>query len=788
MIILSVLRITRQSKNQYFHGALRVGFFRLVGVVASVWCGVALTVPFSAHAADIEAQEKTTQINHVIIKGNQRIEASTIETYLGATTGSHISKSGLNKGIKKLYSTGFFADVKLHFEGSDLVVEVIENPSINRVAFEGNKHIKDEDLDKEITLRARSIYTRTSVQTDVKRLLDVYRRNGRYSASIEPKIIQKEQNRVDLVYEIVEGPESAIRHITFIGNQAVSGSTLEGVIRSSESRWYQFLSNDDKYDPDRMSYDQELLRRFYRAQGYADFQVKSAFAELTPDKEAFYLTFTVEEGPKYQFGSVDVESGLKQDVKPELTALLSTQKGDTYNATEIETSIDKMVETLGDKGFAFVDVEPVLKRHPDKRVIDLTYNIKEGPRVYVERINIVGNISTLDEVIRREFRIAEGDAYSTTKLRRSEQRLQNLGYFENVKVDTEKGSTPDKTIINVVVAEKSTGEITLGAGFSSTDGPLADVGIKERNLLGRGQELRLRVLAAAQRQQFDIGFTEPYLFNRDVSGGFDLYKTTQDLRSESSFDRNAVGGKLRSEYALGEKLKHSVYYSFEQNEVSNIAYDASRFIKQQEGKNVTSMVGHSLTYDDRNNKFAPTDGWYLRLSEDIAGVGGDDKFLRHEAQGEYYYPIAPKWTLAMAGSGGHILSLDDYVRINQRFFVGGRELRGFNNAGIGPRDTLTKDALGGNVYYTASGEVQFPLGLPDDLGFTGALFVDAGSLWNVDDKGPEVADSSSLRTSTGFGVAWASPFGPIRVDFAKAILKEDYDIEETFRFSFGTRF
>ena len=773
------------SKNQ-LRGALRVKFSLAMKLGLAMLCVWGISLPMAAMAMD--AQEKGTQIGQVIIQGNQRIEPSTIETYLGATSGSTVTRSALNKGIKKLYQTGFFADVKIRFEGSDLVVEVVENPSINRVAFEGNKHIKDEDLEKEITLRSRSIYTRTSVQNDVKRLLDVYRRNGRYSANIDPKIIQQEQNRVDLVYEITEGPESAIRGITFIGNQAVSSSTLESVIRSSESRWYQFLSNDDKYDPDRMAYDQELLRRFYRAEGYADFQVKSAFAELTPDKNAFYLTFTLEEGLKYDFGKIEVESGLKEDLKPELEAMLSTKHGDTYNATEIETSIDKMVEMLGDKGFAFVDVEPVLKRHPDKHTIDLVYNVKEGPRVYVERINIVGNVSTLDEVVRREFRIAEGDAYSTTKLRRSEQRLQNLGYFENVKVETEKGSAPDKTIINVEVEEKSTGEITLGAGFSSTDGPLADVGIRERNLLGRGQELRLRVLAAAERQQFDIGFTEPYMWGRDVSGGFDLYKTTQDFRSESSFDRDAVGGKLRSEYALGEKLKHSVYYAYEQNEVSNIAFDASRFIKQQEGVNSTSMVGHSLIFDDRNNRFAPTDGWYLRLNQDFAGVGGDDKFVRHEAQSEYYYGIAPKWTLAFTGSAGHMIPLDDYIRINQRFFIGGRELRGFENAGIGPRDIITKDALGGNAYYTASGELQFPLGLPEDLGFTGAVFVDAGSMWEVDDAGPEIRDEASLRTATGVGVAWASPFGPIRVDFAKAIIKEDYDIEETFRFSFGTRF
>lgn len=727
-------------------------------------------------------------VNAIRIEGNQRIEPATIESYLGITKGENVTSAQMNTALKELYKTGFFNDVKLRTEGADLVVTVIENPSINKVAFEGNDKISDEDLEKEVTLRSRSIYTRTAVQTDVKRLLDVYRRNGRYSATIDPQVIQREQNRVDLVFNIKEGPESAIRNITFIGNKTFPTSTLDSIIRSEESRWYQFLTNNDKYDPDRLEYDKELLRKFYQSEGYADFKVKSAFAELTPDKDAFYLTFTMEEGPRYNFGDIDIDSDLAAKLAPELKPLLITQKGERYNATEVEQSIDKLIEILGDKGYAFVDIDPVLKRHKDSNVIDLSYNIKEGPRVYVERINIVGNVGTLDEVIRREFRLSEGDAYSTTKLQRSEQRLNNLGYFESVKVTNDKGSAPDKTIINVEVVEKSTGEITLGAGYSTSDGALADVGIRERNLMGRGQDLRFRVTAATRRQQFDIGFTEPYLFNRELSGGFDLYKTTQDFRTESSFDRNAVGGKLRAGYALSEKLNHSVYYAFEQNEIRNVDINASRFVKQQEGKNITSLVGHSLTYDDRDNRFTPTEGWFVELSQDLAGVGGDDKFLRNEAKTEYYIPIAPKWTVAMAGSAGHLLSLQDDIRINQRFFIGGKELRGFSNAGIGPRDLISRDALGGNIYYTGSGELRFPLGLPDDLGFTGALFTDVGSLWQSDDTGPEVADGNSLRASSGLGVAWASPFGPIRIDFAKAILKENYDETEFFRFSFGTRF
>jgi len=741
-----------------------------------------------ATASPALAASSEQLVEAITVEGNQRIETATIESYLEIKPGHKYTRYDLDKSMKLLYDTGFFSDISMNISSNVLTVQVTENPSVVTLAFEGNKALNDDDLTKEVSLHSRSIYTRTAVQRDVKRLLDVYRRKGFYSANIEPRIIQREQNRIDLVYEVTEGPETTIQHITFIGNKSFPSSTLEQVINSENYRWYKFLSNNDKYDPDRLAYDQELLRRFYRSQGYADFQVKSAFAELTPNRDAFYLTFTIEEGPRYTFGKIEMESEIKEENKDAILKKINTKSGDRFDATEIENSIDSMVAELGDRGYAFVDIEPVLKRNTKEQIIDLTYNVKQGARIYIERINIIGNVSTLDEVIRREFRLAEGDAYSTSKLRRSEQRLKNLGYFEEVSVTNEEGSASDKTVITVKVQEKSTGEITLGAGVSSTDGPLADIGLTERNLLGRGQELKFRVLAAAERQQFDVGFTEPYTFGRDVASGFDLYKITQDLTGQSSFNRDAVGGKIRAGYNLGEKLRHNVYYAFEENQVSQVQSNASRFIKDQQGTNITSLIGHSFIYDDRDNRLTPTDGWYLRVNEDFAGLGGDDKFLRHELLGEYYIPVAPKWTMAFAGSTGHLLSVGEDIRINQRFFVGGRDLRGFNNGGIGPRDITTNDALGGNMYYTGSAELQFPLGLPEDLGFSGAFFVDAGSLWEVDDVGPEIADIDSLRASAGFGVAWASPFGPIRIDFAKPFLKEEFDDLEMIRFSFGTRF
>jgi outer membrane protein insertion porin family len=373
-------------------------------------------------------------------------------------------------------------------------------------------------------------------------------------------------------------------------------------------------------------------------------------------------------------------------------------------------------------------------------------------------------------------------------MKRTEQRLNNLGYFEKVNIQNKPGSSPDKTEIDVEVAEKSTGQITFGAGFSTADGPLADVGISENNFLGKGQQLRARTMFAAKRQMYNIGFTEPYFMDRPVEAGFDVYKTTQDYLDEASYNRDSLGAILRFSYSLSEKLRHQMRYNIEQSEISDVQDDASRFIKDQEGKNTASIVGHSFIYDNRDNRQMPTSGYYWRLNQDFAGVGGDDTFVRHEAQGEYYYPIAKKWTFLLAGSAGNITGVGEDVRINQRFYIGSEEVRGFSRAGLGARDITTDDALGGNSYYAGTAEIRFPLGLPDDLGVTGATFVDVGSLWGAEDQGPEVRDASDPRVSAGFGVAWASPFGPIRIDIAKAFVKQDYDEEELIRFSFGTKF
>jgi outer membrane protein insertion porin family len=770
---------------------------RLAACVAVAWLAFGMlgiashlaraqqTGPTLAPAQDVVSEDV---IRGIRVEGNQRIEAPTIRSYMVVEIGEPFDPAKLDQSLKNLYATGLFDDVALGREGDELVVTVVENPIINRIAFEGNRRLDDEVLSNEVQLRPRVVYTRSRVQNAVSRILELYRRNGRFAATVEPKVIELDQNRVDLVFEINEGPLTDVSRIVFIGNEAFDDSALRDVIQTREAAWYRFLTSDDTYDPDRLAFDQELLRRFYLARGYADFNVGSAIAELTPDGRNFVITFTVDEGDRYDFGTIDLESRLP-DLEPEqLRELITTKSGDVYDADQVEESIVALSEEIGELGYAFVEVEPVPTKHPDERVIDLTYVINEGSRVYIERIDIVGNLRTLDEVIRREFRVDEGDAFNTALLRRSRQRIENLGYFEQVELNTQPGSSPDKTRIEVEVSERSTGELSFGAGFSTSDGPLGDIRLTERNLLGRGQSVRAEFTISARTQQIDFSFTEPYFLDRDLAAGFDLFRRRTDFQSEGSFDQKSLGGTLRASYPLTERWRHGLRFTVRQDEITDVDEDASRFIRDEEGDNLTILVGQDLTYDVRDTRFLPSDGYLIRLEQDVAGLG-DTQFIRHEATGSYYYPFTPNWVLNLAARGGYIFGYGgENVRLFDRFFLGGQTLRGFKFAGVGPRDITTDDALGGNLLFTTTAEQRFPLGLPEELRMFGRVFVDAGTLTELDVNGPEIADSGSIRASAGIGLSWLSPLGPIAIDLSQAFLKEEEDETEFFRLSFGTRF
>jgi outer membrane protein insertion porin family len=755
------------------------------------WCLLALLGDVLSQA---QAQESTISgdpsgvIQEIRVEGNQRIEAATIRSYMVVAPGEPFDPVKLDQSLKNLFATGLFDDVTIRREGDDVVVSLVENPIINRIAFEGNLRLDDEVLTSEVQLRPRVVYTRSRVQNAVSRILELYRRNGRYGATVEPKVIHLPQNRVDLVFEINEGPLTEIERIVFIGNQAFDDGDLRGVIQTKESAWYRFFTSDDTYDPDRLAFDQELLRRFYLSRGYADFNVRSAIAELTPDGKSFVVTFTVDEGEPYEFGEIAIDSRLR-DLEPEqLRALLRTESGDTYNADQIEDSILALTEEIGELGYAFVEINPIPTKDDENRSIDLTYVINEGSRVYVERIDIVGNVRTLDEVIRREFRLAEGDAFNTALLRRSRQRVQDLGFFESVELRTLPGSSPDKATIEVEVAERSTGELSFGAGYSTSDGPLGDIRLSERNLLGRGQSLTAAFTISARTQEIELSFTEPYFLDLDLAAGVDLFRRTTDFQSEGSFDQTTTGGTVRGSYPLTERLRHGLRATVRMDEIKGVSDDASIFIQEEEGSALTALLGHTLTYDVRDTQFLPSDGYLIRFDQSVADFGADTRYLRNELLMSYYYPFFPDWVINLAARGGYIHGLGEDVRLFDRFFLGGATLRGFKFAGVGPRDTSTDDALGGNLLYTGSAELRFPLGLPEELRIFGRTFVDAGTLYDSDAQGPQVEDSSELRAAAGIGLSWLSPLGPVSVDWAQAFLMNDEDQTEAFRVNFGTRF
>ncbi|MEE2662459.1 MAG: outer membrane protein assembly factor BamA [Pseudomonadota bacterium] len=734
------------------------------------------------------AQGSDNRLREIRIEGAQRIEHETIKSYMGIDVGDTISDGALDKALKSLFGTGLFADVRMQRDGSVIVVRIVENPIVNQIVFEGNKFLEKELLESEVKLRPRIVYTRSRVQTDSQRIIEIYRRSGRFAATVIPKIIKLPQNRVDLVFEINEGPPTEIRKIVFIGNRTFSDSDLREIIQTKESAWYRFLTSQDIYDPDRLTFDQELLRRHYLANGYADFRVVSAVAELTGDRKNFFITFTVEEGDRYRFGNIDIKTELKNVNVKTLIDGSRIKTGEWYNADRLENTIGVLSDSVGDLGYAFVDVRPKVRRDRARRIVDVSFVIREGRRAFVELVNITGNVRTLDKVVRREMSLVEGDAFNTSKLRLSRRNIQNLGFFDRVEVDTRSGSTPDKSVIEVKVKERSTGSISFGAGYSSTNGILGDTSIREQNLLGRGQDLKFGIQAGAKTKQADISFTEPYFLGKKLTAGFDIFRTIKDLQSESSYDKRSTGFALRTGYKVSKELSQRWKYTFRGDKITDVPSTASLAIKEQEGDSVTSSVGHKLLFDKRNNRLNPTKGYSVEIDNTIAGLGGDTRYFRNELRIASYYPVTEKWTIQLSSGVGYVLGLGKDVRIVDRFYLGGDSLRGFEVSGLGPRDSSTGDAVGGNWYYKGTLGVTFPVGLPKEYGVKGRIFSDAGSVGENDSSVSTIKDSSSLRLSLGTGLTWSSPIGPINIDFSKALLKESFDKTQTFRFSLGAQF
>ncbi len=766
-----------------------------------MWLAAGLAVPDIASAQGVAA---------IQVQGNKRVDADTIRGYFNLKPGERPDAAKIDEGLKALYATGMFEDVRISQAGGRVIVTVAENPVINRVAFEGNRRVKDEQLVNEVQSKPRSPLSRPLVQADVQRIIEIYRRSGRFDVRVEPKIIDRPNSRVDLVFEIKEGDRTTVRRIVFVGNKAFSDWRLKDVITTGQTNWLSFLKNNDVYDPDRVNADQELLRRFYLKNGYADFRIVSANVVNDPQSGGFVLTFTFDEGEQYRFGTIDVLSNVRAVDAAILRRLARGSPGAVYNAELVEKSMEEISIELAKRGYVFSQVRPRGDRDFANRRINVLYTVEEGPRVYVERINVRGNTRTRDYVVRREIDLYEGDAYNRAFVDRAERRLKNLGYFKNVKISNEPGSAMDRVIVNVDVEEQMTGEFSIAGGYSTADGFIGEVSVGERNFLGRGQLVRLSASYGQRSRGAEFSFTEPYFLGYGMAAGFDLFTKLTDQSTYYSYSNRATGGTLRAGFMLRDDLTLGLRYSLYQREISISGITPSAAIVQALGRTVTSSVGYTLLYNSLDNPQNPNEGMHVTFSQDFAGLGGDVQFIRSTVDGRYYYPLTSDFTLMLRGQAGNVYGWGSQpLNIFDHFFKGPELVRGFQTAGIGPRDLgpATQDALGGSIYWGGSVEVLFPLSfIPKDFGLRAAIFADAGSLWNY--QGATViaavpplpfyapcpagsnnatgnvcvADSNLIRSSVGASIIWASPFGPLRFDYAFALTQEPWDKLQSFRF------
>ena len=884
----------------------RSGAALLVGTILGGW-----SAPLVAQATDPAAvQPATTQapapaqppaaapapvqpaaaatvgtIRSIAVRGNERLEPETVRSYSNLQPGQEYSPETLDTALKDLYATELFTDVVI--TGGDtgnIVITVRENPVINRIVLEGNKRIKDDKIVPEIRLAPRQIFTRSKVRADVERIIELYKRQGRFAAQVEPKIVQLDQNRVDLVFEIYEGDKSKVRSINIIGNEAYPDGRLRKEMFTREAGGILgFLKSNDSYDPDRLAADQQKLRSFYLTEGYADFRVVSALAELTPDRRDFVITYVVEEGPRYKFGTIDAESELRDLNADRIRQEVKLKPGDWFDAKAVEDTVTALNEVAGNYGYAFADISPGYRRDAEKREMNITFRAAETPRVYVERIDIGGNTVTRDKVIRREFRINEGDAFNALKVKRSQDRIQSLGFFqEKFEIKQAEGSGPDRIVLTADVEEKSTGELQLSAGYSSLEKFIINFSIAQRNFMGKGQELNAGINYSRYSKSIQAGFVEPYLFDRQILFGGELFRRDYssfnfvDSKRNTTYKQVSTGGGLRLGFPVTEYVSFGTRYSLV---LDNITLDkgtfytdpdgtgpleaecdplkAGAYLCDEIGDRVTSMLGYSAIYDTTDG-IRPTRGHRIIAGQDFAGLGGDVRYIRTRVDGTKYFSFGGGWVFSAHAEGGYIHSLQDNpgvgrdaIRITDRFF--GPQMRGFDIRGIGPRiervpynadGTLStegeqvSDALGGRAYYMGRLEVEAPTNSTlRSLGLRPTAFVDVGSVWKLtrpiltdvvgfcipntgvsggvvnlgpgencpgigaggtlpgDDYSRSAGfkefyrgDSPKPRLSIGIGVNWTSPFGPLRLDLAKALLKQKGDDTKLFSFNVGTAF
>ena len=758
-------------------------------------------------------------IQSIEVYGNDRVETPTVLSYMLAQPGDPFNKDLLDRSLKTLYATGLFKDISLHRSGSTLQIKVIENPIINRVAYEGNSKLKDTDIQKYTSLRARSVYSSSLIASDRQRILAMYGAKGRYSVTVTPQIINLSHNRIDVVFRIDEGPKTLIKKLTFVGNHAFSEARLSQVTSSKEAAWYRFFSSSDQYNPERVRYDAELIRRFYLRNGYVDFKMINATGELSPDHKSFYITYTMEEGPQYRLGKVDARSNVENVTAEKVQRMIPIRKGQIYDGKEIDDLAKDIQETLQSQGHPFAVVRPEIARNPEKKIVDLLFDVMEGPRVYVERIDINGNTVTQDKVIRRELPIAENDPFTDTTEKYIKQSVEDLGYFKTVKVEKSKGSAPDKRMVSVNVQEKPTGEFSLGGGYSTDSGVLGNIGLRQRNFLGTGVDAGINGTMAYYARQADFSITDPYFLGKNMVAGIDIFYLENNYQTYQNYAENRYGATFRIGYAFNNVLSQQWTYSIMERRVHDIWSHSSFYILDQKGYSFLSQIGTTITYDTRDSRMNPHSGTLVRLGGDFAGVGGDTKYVRGKIDAAQYFPLDDftgnrDWTLSISGGAGYISDISGHSHrsVIDNFYLGGNNLRGFYDGGVGPRTHPIshvvegkshgeEDFLGGRFMYTASAQINFPMPASRDLGLMGRYFVDMGALGGMrvkrrytnkatdgDRYTPIWGNSMTPRVSTGAGISWKSPFGMLNVDVGIPIVKQRRDRVQLLRFGFGQQF
>jgi len=835
---------------------------RVRGGVLAALIMVGVPVGATLAGALVSTPAAAQSVASIAVEGNRRVEVETIRSYFKPGPGGRLGQAQIDDGLKALIETGLFQDVRISQAGGRLVVVVVENPVIGRIAFEGNKKIKDEQLSAEIQSKPRGTLSRPMVQSDAQRIAEIYRRSGRYDVRIDPEIIEQPNNRVDLIFTITEGSKTGVKSVEFIGNVAYSSYRLKDVIKTRESNLLSFLGGADVYDPDRVEADRDLIRRFYLKNGFADVQVVAALTEYDPERKGFLVTFKIEEGQQYRVASVDFQTSIDTLDAASMRGFSRVSVGSLYNAEALEKSVEEMQIEASRRGYAFAIVRPRGDRNFEQHTVSIVFSIDEGPRTYIERINVRGNTRTRDYVIRREFDLSEGDAYNRALVDRAERRLKNLDFFKSVKIVTEPGSSTDRVVLIVDLEEKSTGDFSVSGGYSTTDGALAEVSISERNFLGRGLYAKASVTYGQYARGYSLSFVEPYLLDYRVALGLDLFQREQLANRYISYSTKTLGFSPRLGFTLREDLALQLRYSIYQQEISlpsslancnnntsnsllafnptpayaNSAQGAADIISTgvtdpsgqglwcysdgeaslpvrkelQGGKTLTSSVGYSLNYNTLDNNKNPTDGLLIDWKQDFAGVGGDVQYIKSAVDMKYYTPLVADIVGLLRVQGGMLNQWgSNELRMLDHFQMGPNLVRGFAPNGIGPRDINplgTGDALGGTKYWGASAELQMPFWfLPKEVGLKGAVYADAGGLFdyqgptswaqtgevntaNCPTCGLQFDDGNVVRSSVGVGLIWASPFGPLRFDYAIPLTKGKFDRVQEFKFGGGTSF